>query len=73
MSRTKTISLGQRLRSALKLCAYTSVKPVRVGPISLLCIMEFRYDLAQIIIMRRQCVANKNDVARLDVKVTVGT
>ena len=75
MSRIRSISLGQRSRSqsALKLCAQTSVKPVRVQPITLLCMMGFEKNFAQIIIRTRQCVANKNHVARLKVKVTVST
>ena len=42
-SRTRTMSLGYRSRSqsALKFCAQTSVKPVRVRPISVLCMAEF--------------------------------
>ena len=69
------MSLGQRSRSqsAFKLSALTSVKPIRVRPIALLCMVEFKNNLAQIIFMTRQCVANKNHVARLKVKVTVYT
>ena len=33
--------------------------------------MGFKNNLAQMIIMTRQCVANKNHVARFKVKVTV--
>ena len=47
------------------------MKPVRVQPIILLCIMGFKNNLAQIIIMTRQFVTNKNHVARLKGKVTV--
>ena len=73
VSRTRTMSLGQRSRSqfALKLCAKTSVKPICVRPISLLCMVGIENDLAQMIIMTKRCVANKNHVARLKVKVTV--
>ena len=35
--------------------------------------MDLKIIWAQIIIMTRRCVANKNYVARLKVKVTVGT
>ena len=59
------MSLGQRSRSqsALKLCGKTSVKPVCVQPITLLCIVGFENNLAQMIIMTRRCVANKSHVA----------
>ena len=75
MSRTKTMTLGQRSRSqsALKLSAYTSVKPVRVRPISLLCMEGIKNNLAQMIIMIRHCVLTKNHIARSKVKVTVRT
>ena len=56
-----------------KLCAYTSVKPVRVGPITLLCIVGFENNLAQMIIMTRRCVANKNLITRSKVKVIFRT
>ena len=48
---------------------YRPVKPVRVRPITLLCIVGFEDNSAQIIIMTRQCVANKNHVAGSKVKV----
>ena len=48
-----------------------SVKPVHVRPITLLCIVGFENNLAQMIIMIRQCAANNNHVDRLKVKVTV--
>ena len=69
------MSPGQRSgsHSALKLCAKTSVKPVRVWPITLLWIVGFENSLAQMIIMTRRCVANKNKVARSKVNVTVRT
>ena len=38
-----------------------------------LCIMGFKNNLAQMILKTKQCVAYKNQVARLKVKVTVGT
>ena len=47
------------------------VKPVHVRLIAVLCMVGFKYNLAQMIIMIRQCVANKNHIARLMVKVTV--
>ena len=67
------MSLGQRSRSQfdLKLCARASVKPVCVGPISLSCIVGFENNMAQMIIMTRQCIPIKNHVARSRVKVTV--
>ena len=49
------------------------MKPDRVRPITLLCTVGFKNNLAQIIIMIRQCVANKNRVARLKVNVTVSS
>ena len=42
-------------------------------PITSSCMMVFSNNLAQMINMTRQCVANKNHVARLKVKVTVCT
>ena len=45
------------------------VKPVYVRPITLLCTVG--YNLAQMVIMIRRCVANKNHVTRLKVIVTV--
>ena len=62
-----------RSQSTLKICAYTSVKPVCVQPITLLCIVEFENNLAQMIIMTRQCVTNNNHVSRSKFKVTVST
>ena len=58
-----------RSQSALKLCAQTSVKPVNVGPITLLCIVGFENNMAQMIIMTRGCVANKNRVPSSKFKV----
>ena len=51
----KNMSLGQRSRSyfALKLRAQSSVKPVRVRPITLTSKVEFENNLAQIIILTR--------------------
>ena len=49
------------------------MKPVRVRPITLLSIVGFKNNLAEMIIMARRCVANKNHVARLKVKITVRT
>ena len=54
-----------------KILCIDSVKPVRVRPIKSLCIVGFENNLAQMIIMTRQCVVNKNHVARSKVKVTV--
>ena len=45
----------------------------RVRAITKQYMMGFENNLAQMIIMTRQCVANKNCVARLKVKVTVRT
>ena len=44
MSQLRTVSLGIRSRSesALKLCAYASMKPVRVWPIPLSCNVGFK-------------------------------
>ena len=49
------------------------MKPVCVRFITLSCMMGFEHNLAQMIIMTGQCVANKNHVAGSKVKVTVGT
>ena len=49
-------------------------KPVTGGsirPIALLCMVGFENNLAQMVIMIRGYVANKNHIARLKVKVTV--
>ena len=43
----------------------------RVRAIALPYMMELENNLAQMIIMTRRCVANKNHVARSKVKVTV--
>ena len=72
VSRTRTMSLGQRSmsQSALNFCAYTSVEPVRVRPITWASVLGFINNVAQmIIIMIRECVANKNNVASSKVKV----
>ena len=45
----------------------------RVRAITRLYMLGFNDNFAQIIIMTRQCVANKNTVARSKVKVTVRT
>ena len=75
VSQTRTMWLGQRSRSqsALILCAYTSVKPVCVRSITLLCMVGFKNNMAQMIILTRQYVPNKNHVPRSKVKVTVHT
>ena len=52
----------------VKLGRYASVKPVYVLPVTLLCMVGFENNLARMIIMIRQCVAN--NIARLKVKVT---
>ena len=52
---------------------HTPVKPVQVRPINLLCIVGFENNLAQMIIMIRQYVSNKNHVARSKVKATIRT
>ena len=57
----------------IKLYALTSVETVCVRPITLLCVVGFKNNLAQIIIMTRGCVAKKNHIARSKVKVTVHT
>ena len=46
---------------------------IHVRPITSLCMVGFKNHLAQMIIKTRQCVACKNHVTRLKVKVTVGT
>ena len=48
-----------------------SVKPVPVRLITFLCIVGFENNLAQMIIMTRGCVVNKNHICRSKVKVTV--
>ena len=45
------------------------MKPVRVRPITLLCMVGIENNVAQIIIMIRRCVTNMKHVARLKVKV----
>ena len=45
----------------------------RVRLITSSCIVGFENNFVQMIIMTRQCVACKNHVTRLKVKVTVGT
>ena len=66
--------LSQRSRSqfTLNLCVLTSFKPVRVQPI-FLGMVVFENNLAQMIIMIRQCVKNKNHITRLKVKVTLSS
>ena len=61
-----TMLLGQRSRpqSALKLCAKASLTPVYVKPIALSCMVGFENNLAQMVIMIRQCDLYKNHVAR---------
>ena len=49
------------------------MKPVRVLPHILLCIVGFENNLGQMIIMTRQCVSNKNHIASSKVKVIVCT
>ena len=49
------------------------MKPVRVRPITLLCIVGFENKLALMIIMTRPCVTIKNHLARSKVKLTVYT
>ena len=46
---------------------------IRVRPIILSCIVGLENNLAQLVIMTRRCVANKNHVARSKVKVSVCT
>ena len=48
-----------------------SVKPICVRPITLLSMLVFKNNFAQMIIMIRRCVRIKNHMARLKVKVTV--
>ena len=55
----------------LRLCV--CVFQICVRPITSLCMMGFKNNLAQIILKTKRCVACKNHVARLKVKVTVGT
>ena len=55
------------------LSVYVCVFQIRARLITSLCMVGFKYHLAQMIIMARQCVARKNHVARSKVKVTVGT
>ena len=59
----------------MSVCVYVCVCVFqkRVRAITLPYMMGFKNDLSQIIIMTRQCVANKNHVARTKVKVTVRT
>ena len=75
MSRTRIMSLGQRLRSqsAHNLFAYASLNPLCVRSITFSCMVGFKNNLAQMIIMTRQCVTNKNQFARSKVKATVCT
>ena len=57
----------------LCVCVCVCVSQVRVRPITSLCMVGFKNNLAQMIIKTRRGVACKNHVARLKVKVTVGT
>ena len=59
--------------STYHLCihALALVTPMCVPPITLSCMVGFEINLAQISIMTRRFVANKNHVARSEVKVTV--
>ena len=69
MSRVRTMFLGLRSwsQSALKVCAFQNL----VQPITSLCFVGFENYLVQMIIMTRQYVVCKNNVARSKVKVTV--
>ena len=70
MSRVRTISLGQRLRSqsVLTVCAFQN----RVRPITWSCMVGFENYFTEMI-KRRRSVVCKNHVARSKVKVTAGT
>ena len=65
----KDMSLGQRSRSqlALKVCAFK----IHVRPITSSCIVGSENYLAEMIILIRCCVACKNHVPRLKIKVKV--
>ena len=67
--------LGYRSRSqsALKLCADASLKLVHVRTITLSCMVGFENNLVQMVILTKQCVMNKNHVARSIIYVTVCT
>ena len=56
-----------------RVCVCVCVFQNRVRAITKPYIMGFENNLAQMIIMTRRCVANKNHVARSKVKVTVCT
>ena len=57
----------------LSVCVCDCVFQNRVRAITKPYMMGFENNLAHMIIMTRQCVANKNHVARSKVKVTVRT
>ena len=80
MTRQFVINKNHVARSKVKVTvctetSYSSVKPVSVSvqPITLSCLVGFENNVAQISIMTKQCVANKNHVARSKVKVTMPT
>ena len=68
----------ERIESYLSVCVRACVRLCvcvfqnRVRPITSACMVGFRNNLAQMIIITRHCVANKH-VARSKVKVTVRT
>ena len=66
-------SKGKVTVRTLTLCIAFSGTCFFVRPITLLCRVRFENNLAQINMMARQCVANKNHVARSKVKATVYT
>ena len=51
-------------------CVFVFLFQNSVWPITSACIVGYKNKLAQVIIRTRQCVANKNPVARSKVKVT---
>ena len=55
------------------MCGFVCVFQKPVQPITLSCMVGFKKRLAQMISMTGGCVTNKNRVARLKVKVTVGS
>ena len=67
----------EHIEFTLSLCVYVCVCVClfqnRVRAITWLYMMGFENNMAQMIIMIRRCVANKNQVARSKVKVTDGT
>ena len=52
---------------------FACVFQIRVRPIALSFMVEFENKMAQIIIMTRKCIANKNRVAKSKVKVIFRT